>query len=276
MGDSDTAIETHPSLDNKGIRTALDSPSGVICHEAPIAVTAKPSFAFLCLPPETRLEIYKHLLVSRAATHVFVTRSWQGKGIGLHFQILRTCKTIYSEAVAVAYSRNLFVATVLEDMIALLDQIGPVNVKLIRLIDIRVPFKAKEAAPWESLISRLSQQASGLRSVELRLGSDNGLSWRQMRKLIKRGLGAVMPLMRALAGLTQLKTMNVEGYYAIHWIQNLKKTLVGVEMDENPGELYYIGPDDGEDEHTVWMRKWTCQSIRIFMMYQEATEDLML
>ena len=74
-------------------------------------------FPFLRLPPEVRLEVYRHLLLRRRGTHLVPTsmqryshQCWvdPDPNKNLHPAILRTCRLVRNEATDVLYSENLF------------------------------------------------------------------------------------------------------------------------------------------------------------------------
>lgn len=100
------------------------------------------SKSFLNLPAEIRNEIYRYLLISPNA--LSLTRLTQRKGLELFPQILRTCKTVRTEASTILYGCNTFGGVRLfwnkEGALELvnLDTIlncGTVNAALIRHID---------------------------------------------------------------------------------------------------------------------------------------------
>ena len=64
-------------------------------------------FRFLDLPPEIRLEVYRHILVARDCSEPF-----EAADQIIETSLLRTCKLIYKEAEQVLYGENEFAANI--------------------------------------------------------------------------------------------------------------------------------------------------------------------
>jgi hypothetical protein len=128
----------------------------LIASEPPIDRTKKNNKAsFLTLPVEIRLLIYNLFLImcssdlgdgrrytqplepgdrwlSRDERQKYSLKPSMGTGI------LQTCKQIYHEANPVFYSKNRFLFYDPEKALRFIEQIGPVNLKLITTLDIHV------------------------------------------------------------------------------------------------------------------------------------------
>jgi hypothetical protein len=133
-----------------------------------------PRSAFLALPAEIRLQIYDLLLVSRFNREQ--NPSWAvgntcQKLVILHMiqapeyrtmepAILRTCKQIQREAISVLYSGSVFNLSEPKQMFRLMTQIGPTNIKLLRSLDMWIPWMA-DLLPWLTLLNALSKEAAG-------------------------------------------------------------------------------------------------------------------
>jgi hypothetical protein len=82
--------------------------SDPITHqEAGTSVRAQ-TFPFMKLPTELRLQVYRHLLISK---HTVGMKKDEDEDEGvhdLHPEILRTCQQVYDEAVEVLYGENTF------------------------------------------------------------------------------------------------------------------------------------------------------------------------
>jgi hypothetical protein len=75
---------------------------------------------FTKIPPEIRIMIYRHLLVSgesillprKRGSHETVVNpwdgSWGGSGYGIDATLMQTCKAIYGETVSMLYGDNEF------------------------------------------------------------------------------------------------------------------------------------------------------------------------
>ena len=130
----------------------------LIASEPPIDKTKKNNKAFfLTLPVEIRLLIYDLLLIacswdlgggrrytpplepggrwsSRDERQKYLFKPSMGTGI------LQTCRQIYHEANPIFYSKNRFVFYDPEKALRFIEQIGPVNLKLIKALDIPVNY----------------------------------------------------------------------------------------------------------------------------------------
>ena len=126
--------------------------SCLIASEPPIDKTKKNNKAsFLKLPVEIRLLIYDLLLIAGVLDLGYNYRWtigpggiwWEGllrpyMGVGPYAEvgILRTCRQIYHEASPILYSKNNFEFGDPEKALRFIEQIGPVNLKLIKKLDL--------------------------------------------------------------------------------------------------------------------------------------------
>ena len=92
---------------------------------------------------------------------------------------------------SILYSQNVFVISKPEEMFRLIVQIGFVNFKLVKILQIWVLWMA-ELSPWLQLLYILAEEASGLRCIELGWGAECEFHWHQ------RGLGDNLDFMRVL------------------------------------------------------------------------------
>src|SRR5437667_7158347 len=151
-----------------------------VASQSPAANKAKGNnkVALLTLPVEIRLQIYDLLLVSRFGR--IQDPLWANQAVvKLHTLqsrtmepgILQTCKQIYHEANSILYSQNVFSISEPEQMFQFISQIGPMNIKLVKSLDIWVPEDA-EISPWLRLLDILAEEANGLRFVKLGWGAN--------------------------------------------------------------------------------------------------------
>lgn len=112
--------------------------------------------ALLALPAEIRLQIYDLLLVSRFDREQNPSRAVGNtcqKAVSLHMiqapeyrtmapAILRTCRQIQHEANSILYSKNVFYLSEPKQMLRFMTQIGPTNIKLVRSLDMWIPWMA--------------------------------------------------------------------------------------------------------------------------------------
>jgi hypothetical protein len=245
---------------------------------------------FLDLPLEIRLRIYDLLVVSRfdrATNPSWAVEKTCQKKVLLHMnfrqertmdpRILQTCKQIYNEANPILYAQNVFAISEPEQMFRLIVQIGLVNLKLVRTLDIWVPWMAKLSS-WVQLLCTLAEAASGLRYIKLGWGAESEFPWRFRRGARERGLGDDLDFVRALGKIQGLEKLVISGYYAKHWPAYLERTGMRVRaihghcLEES--ELKEEDMDDEELENETFIREINERELQSFMKYQQGTEDL--
>jgi hypothetical protein len=245
----------------------------------------KPKSALLALPAEIRLQIYDLLLVSRFKREE--NPSWAvgntcQKLVLLHMiqapqyrtmepAILRTCMQIYREAISVLYSENVFNLSEPEQMFRFMAQIGPTNLKLVKLLDMWIPWMA-DIFPWLTLLNDLSKEAAGLEYIELGWGAKCEVPWMLERGAKERGLGDNLLFVRALAKIQGLEKIHMKGYYAKNWPSYLK-TETSAHVLAECG--HYVEPGAADDSGTIkWKQELNESNLRSLMEYQKGTEDL--
>lgn len=245
----------------------------------------KPKPTLLTLPAEIRLRIYDLLLVSRFDR--MVNPSWAvGKTCPtkallrstpalrrrmLEPEILRACKQIYREAIPILYSGNVFNVNTPEHMLRLMAQIGPTNIKLVKSLDMWVPWMA-DISPWLTLLNALSKRATGLKYIELGWGENCEHPWMLKRGAKERGLGDNVLFVRALAKIRGLEEMHITGHYAKNWPSYLK-TETNAHVLAECGHPMKLDADD--DPQTIkWVGESNERNLRRFEDYQKGTEDL--
>jgi hypothetical protein len=147
-------------------------------------------FTFLTLPVEIRLLVYSRLLVSqfdRTQNPSWSVGNTDQKKIMLHMGqfrqyrtmepgILQAWKQIYHEANSILCSQNVFAISEPEQMFRLILQIGLANLKLVKTLEIWVPWMAK-LSPYLQLFDVLAKEACGLRCIDLGWGADCEFPW---------------------------------------------------------------------------------------------------
>jgi len=245
---------------------------------------------FLDLPLEIRLRIYDLLVVSRfdpATNPSWAVEKTCQKKVLLHMKfrqertmeprMLQTCKQIYTEANPVLYAHNVFAISEPEQMFRLIAQIGHVNLKSVRTLDIWVPWMA-ELSSWVRLLWTLAEAASGLRYLKLGWGVESDFSWQYRRGARERGLGDNLDFVRALGKIQGLEKLVISGYYAKHWPAYLERTVVRLRaihghcLEES--ELNEEDMDDEELENEMFIRQTNERALQSFKKYQQGTEDL--
>lgn len=248
--------------------------------------------ALLTLPVEIRLRIYNLLLISRfdrTENPPSAVGNTDQKLILFHmgqFQqyrtmepgILRTCKQIYHEANSILYSQNVFAISEPEQMFRLIVKIGPVNLKLVKTLDIWVPWMA-ELSPWLQLLDTLSEEASGMRHIAIRWDVHFEFRWGLERGAKERGLGDNLDFVRALGKIQGLEKLVIGGYYAKNWPAYLEERIdvqvqaicghCSEEGELIEGDLNYerLGAEELIHEANK-------EELLRFREYQQGTEDL--
>ena len=245
----------------------------------------------LTLPVEIRLRIYDLLVVSRfdrSENPSWAVGHTDQKKVLLHMvrfrqdrtmepQILQTCRQIYDEANSILYSQNVFAVGEPEHMFRLIAQIGPVNLKLVKTLDIWVPWMA-EISSWIQLLYILAEKASGLRCIELAWGANCDYPWQLQRGERERGLGDNLDFVRALGKIQGLEKLVISGYYAKNWPAYLERigmrvrAICGHCLEE--AELKEGDLNDEELENEKFIREINEKGLQKFMEYQQGTEDL--
>ena len=240
--------------------------------------------SLLTLPVEIRLQIYNLLLVTRfsriqdpflacqTVVRLHMNRTLQSRT--MEPGILQTCKQIYHEANSILYSQNVFSITEPEEMFQFIAQIGPINIKLVKSLDIWVPENA-ELFPWLRLLDILAEEANGLRFVKLGWGANSrmlgGGAW-------MRGLGDNLHFVRALGKIRGLEKLAIQGFYAKHWPAYLEET-TGVQVQAISGRflpapvLREGDPLREELIYVIYIHDMN-EDLQMFREYQQGTEDL--
>ena len=248
----------------------------------------KNKVTFFTLPAEIRLRIYDLLLVSRFDREqnpsLAVGNSYQ-KMVMLHMirapqyrtmepGILQTCRKIYHEANLILYSQNMFYISEPEQMFRLITQIGPKNFKLVKSLNIWVPWLT-EIGPWLKFLNVLAKEASGLRVIELRWDKKSDFPWELMRGAKERGLGDSLQFVRALGQIQGLEKLVIKGYYAKLWPAYLKEKM-GVEVQAKCGHYLELKDEDLNDEELEdeQFKRELNKELQSFRKYQQGTEDL--
>lgn len=201
-------------------------------------------FDFLALPPKARLRIYKYLLVCKPQDQI--TPEYRPAAAQpLTPSILATCKQIHAEACPILYSKNEFLVSEPERIFRWFTQIGRLNIKHLRKVRIfveavystkEIPFlsTASESLSWYKLLDQLAREATGLRHLHIYWDADPTCG--------HYGAGKDLRFVRELAKIHGLKSMDVAGYYAIHWPRYLteKMGILVQEKDRSQPYLQYL------------------------------------
>jgi len=187
--------------------------------------------------------------------------------------ILQTCKQIYHEANSILYSQNVFKISEPKQMFRLIVQIGLVNFKLVKTLDIWVPWMA-ELSPWLQLLYISAEEASGLRYIRIRWGAECEFHWGLERGARERGLGDNLDFIHVLGKIQGLEKLVIGGYYAKNWPAYLEarmsvqvRVICGhcrEERESKEGDL--------NDEKLI--RETNEKELQTFREYQQGTEDL--
>ena len=244
---------------------------------------------FLTLPPEIRLQIYSLLLINGSdlvqegdentgqERFMLPTKIGEfiveGPGYGIDPTILQTCRQIYREANPVLYSQNVFVSDDPENVVRFFEQIGPVNLKLIRKLKIWVPSEAK-LSPWVGLLYLLSEGAHGLRSIGICWGANpyNAVGVPQQTWELGRGLGDNLLFVNALGRIRGLEELVIGGFYAKNWLAYLEDRM-GARVQAGFG-MHYDKRDMKDKNLSDDMRVLIEAHLQMVATYQQGTEKL--
>lgn len=172
---------------------------------------------FLSLPLEARLRIYKYLLICKSQV---VTHCRPATEHPITPSILRTCKQIHNEASSVLYSKNTFLIADPERNLKWFKQIGRFNLKLLSNIRVFVDPVYSTTNFWYKLLDHLAREATGLLHTYIYWDTYSG------------GAGKDLRFVRELAKIQGLRSMVVDGFYAIHWPRFLAEK-IGIQVQEN-------------------------------------------
>lgn len=185
--------------------------------------------------------------------------------------ILRTCGQVYREAISVLYSRNVFRFSAPEDMTRFMAQIGPTNTKLLRSLDMHVPWAA-DIWPWLKLLYALSREAAGLKELKLHWDALCDLYWLHETSKKQRGLGDDVSFVRALARIQGLEKLHISGFYGKNWPVYLMARTGAYVLAEYGNPVGWTSDDKAEAIKRERAMK-ELEMIR-FMDYQRGIEDL--
>ncbi|KAN0086474.1 hypothetical protein V8E54_000162 [Elaphomyces granulatus] len=193
--------------------------------------------------------------------------------------ILQTCKKIYHEANPILYSQNVFAIEKTEETFQFIRQIGFVNFKLIKKLEIWVPSYAK-LSPWLGLLYLLAKKASGLRCIRLcwaanlRNRRSHPSYWERGAWDWRRGLGDNLLFVHALGEIQGLEELVIEGYYAKNWPSYLEERM-GVRVQAICGWYYTKeGIQENEGKYATNYGEHNEMQLELFTEYQQGTENL--
>ncbi|KAK3292621.1 uncharacterized protein B0H64DRAFT_407181 [Chaetomium fimeti] len=269
-----------------GLDITDDKPSSTVGNQRPkkgsktkAPITTKQESRLLNLPVEIRLQIYDLLLVSWfnrwdnpswsvGNTHqklILLDSIKDRQYRTMDPAVLQACKQVYSEAVPILYSRNVFRFNDPHLMFRLMVQIGDTNTKLIRSLDIYVPPDADRDS-WLNLLHVLPTATTALKTVVMSWWGEGD------DKLCERlSLGKDVAFAQALAGLSTLglEKLKIEGYYAQSWPAYFRDKFGARVVEAEEGR-----PRPPRDDDDDWMRELNKRSLEDFRKYQEGTELL--
>jgi hypothetical protein len=162
--------------------------------------------------------------------------------------LLRTCKQIYHEALPILYSENEFMVDTARRFLSWLQQIGPVNIRLLKSLRIFPhavysetgqtwlgPEDPDYSGPtWCELLNKLADEATGLRYVYVYLDAEEELG--------HYGAGKDLNFVRALGRMKVSQRLKIDGYFATEWPRYLEGKL-GMPVWDTQGhsQNYLLG-----------------------------------
>jgi len=146
--------------------------------------------------------------------------------------LLRTSKQIYCEALPILYSENEFLVDKAGLFLSWLQQIGPVNITLLKSLRIFPhavysetgqtwlgdPEDPNYSGPiWCKLLNKLADEATGLEYVYVYLDAEEELG--------HYGAGKDLNFVRALGRMKISRRLEIDGYFATEWPRYLEGKL---------------------------------------------------
>ncbi len=165
-------------------------------------------------------------------------------------------------------------------MIRFINEIGPVNLKLVKSLHIMVDWRTN-LSTWLNLLDKLAQEANGLRCIWLIWGAYYEYGELPQIGTRERGFGGNLDFVCALGKIRGLEKLTISGYYAKSWPKYLDEVL-GIQVRALCG--YFVEERDLEkgkrEKRELLLEKyiregnqWESQR---FIKYQQGIEDLML
>lgn len=221
--------------------------------------------SFLGLPVELRLRIYTELLVSRTPNEVVgydfsklpaepmhgSSRQWisldgfldttdrnlprgiwrdirggtrRRSHLNIDPRILRVCKQINNEACSILYRWNVFYGKDVSSVLYFFERIGERNLSFLRSLIIRVEllhYERNEVPDWLHIVRILASKALGLRHLVVRFHLS--MCWGGAQP-DQRDLD-IASFIRGLADIRELRELDLQHYYARHWIDFLGQAM---------------------------------------------------
>ncbi|KAE9978759.1 hypothetical protein Vi05172_g13244 [Venturia inaequalis] len=228
------SLPSNSNMSSKPEITKLSSASialqSVVVH-ATNEVHQQSQSAFMNLPLEIRLRIYGLLVIgwfdpktNRSCVVDTKNQKMVFFGFGQFRQnrtketaVLQTCKRIHVGGTPELYSKNVFRINKAAQFQRFVIQIGPVNLKLIRHLDIWISYSSNPDG-WPPLFKFLANNATGLRHIKVAFDAET--EW-----FMGIGLGCDVDLVRALGKIQGLAEFIIEGFYSKHWPAYLEKSM---------------------------------------------------
>ncbi|KAH9205427.1 hypothetical protein DL95DRAFT_491121 [Leptodontidium sp. 2 PMI_412] len=225
---------------------------------------SQPQHNFFSLPLEIRLSIYRHALINKTREggrishsmvqyQIMITIRKDPKDRTMAPALLRTSKQIYREALPILYSENEFLVDKARRFLKWLQQIGPVNIRLLKSLRIfphavysetgKTWFGDREdldysGPTWCELLNKLADEATGLGYVYVYLDAEEELG--------HYGAGKDLNFVRALGRMKVSRRMEINGCFATEWPRYLEGKL-GMPVWDAQGR---------SQNHLRWLREY--------------------
>lgn len=154
-------------------------------------------------------------------------------------------------------------------MFRLILQIGWENFKLIKTMDIWVPYCA-DLSLHIHLLNILAEKASGLRYIDLGMGAELEGGWRS-----NRGLGDSLDFLRALGKIQGLEKLVIRGFYARNWPEYLNEKMGG-RVQAISGLPCVPARLKRSESNEEFVRVENEETLQKFREYQRGTDDFLL
>ncbi|KFY03029.1 hypothetical protein V490_00323 [Pseudogymnoascus sp. VKM F-3557] len=192
------------------------------------------------LPLKLRLSIYRHALVNKKRDgrgrmvqyQIMITIRKEPEDRAMTPVLLRTSQQIYREALPILYSENEFLVDKAKQFLDWLQQIGSVNITLLKSLRIFPHAVYSEngqtwlgdpenpdysGLTWCKLLKNLADEATGLEYVYVNLDAAEDCG--------HYGAGKDLNFVRALGRMKVSRKMEIDGYFATEWPRYLERKL---------------------------------------------------
>ena len=231
--------------------------------------------SFLSLPPELRLQIYRYLLCHSSWIQLHRSENpWYlyTEATSLESAILRTCRTIYSEAFPILYGEDTFLYQCQTTSLSngIVSKIADIHLNRVRHLKLQIVvasyYEEVAAARFAATIQYLIKRDCDLHTLKLELHEHVAGDYDGIRDHMLRKITASQGVMAALAELKVSKALTISvSYWEYHetsdhplyisvgnnfqdFVNRLASRKKMTATKQEPKILYEDPEDDSDDE----------------------------